>query len=254
MHPRIVCQFSCGAASAVATKLALRDYADREIAIINAYIVEEHADNRRFLTDCEAWFGHQIVVLHDDTYGSSAREVWRRRRFIKGHRGAACSAALKRNPLDRWMRRDDVIVLGFTTEEQDRFDRFIDRNPDVAVIVPLIDHGLTKSDCLGVLDRAGIRMPEMYRLGYANANCIGCCKGGEGYWNKIRQDFPDDFEEVAKIEEMIGPGAYLFRDRKTGERRSLRDLPPDAGRFVDETAIECSFFCELAARDIGGAP
>lgn len=45
---RIVCRFSCGAASAVATKLVLSEYgATREIAVINAYIEQEHTDNRR---------------------------------------------------------------------------------------------------------------------------------------------------------------------------------------------------------------
>jgi hypothetical protein len=73
---RIVCQFSCGAASAVATKLALAQYAGREIAIVNAFLVEEDADNRRFLVDCEKWFGHPITVLRDETYGASTDEVW----------------------------------------------------------------------------------------------------------------------------------------------------------------------------------
>lgn len=47
---RIVRQFSCGAASAVATKLALSEYGDRCV-IVNAYIEEEHPDNRRFAAD-----------------------------------------------------------------------------------------------------------------------------------------------------------------------------------------------------------
>ena len=60
---RIVCHFSCGAASAVATKLALGLYGAGEIVIYNAFIEEEHEDNRRFLADCEKWFGHPITVL-----------------------------------------------------------------------------------------------------------------------------------------------------------------------------------------------
>ena len=61
---RIVCQFSCGAASAVATKLALAEYGER-CAIVNAFIVNEHEDNRRFLADCERWFGVPVTVLRD---------------------------------------------------------------------------------------------------------------------------------------------------------------------------------------------
>ena len=32
-------------------------------------------------------------------------------------------------------------------------------------------------------------------MGYNNNNCIGCIKGGMGYWNKIRVDFPEVFEK-----------------------------------------------------------
>jgi hypothetical protein len=77
-------------------------------------------------------------------------------------------------------------------------------------------------------------------------NCIGCVKGGEGYWNKIRRDFPEQFEAIAVIQETIGSGAYLFRDSKTGVRYSLRELPPDKGRSQDKPESSCSFFCEMA--------
>jgi hypothetical protein len=44
---RIVCQFSCGAASAVATKLALARFGQsRDVQIINAFLKEEHEDLR----------------------------------------------------------------------------------------------------------------------------------------------------------------------------------------------------------------
>ena len=60
MSNRIVCQFSCGAASAVATKLALAEYGStHDVHIINAFLANEHEDSRRFLADCEAWFGRR---------------------------------------------------------------------------------------------------------------------------------------------------------------------------------------------------
>ncbi|MEK6290818.1 MAG: hypothetical protein V4793_05405 [Paraburkholderia tropica] len=252
-EPRIVCQFSCGAASAVATKLILARYGDtRDVQIVNAFIKEEHEDNRRFLADCQEWFGRQITVLRDEKYGASATEVFRRKRYLRGLRGAPCSKALKRDLLDAFRHPTDVVVLGFTVDEQDRYDDFLDHHPQISVLVPLIERGLTKADCLGALDRAGIEMPMMYRLGYDNANCIGCVKGGMGYWNKVRRDFPERFEEIATIEESIGPSAYLFRDRAANERFSLRQLPPDAGRH-DEPMPSCSFFCEIAVQEFTDA-
>jgi hypothetical protein len=250
---RIVSHFSCGAASAVATKLILSEYPADQVVILNAYIKEEHPDNQRFLRDCERWFGHPIIQVRDEKYGASCREVWRKRRFFaNGMWGAPCSKALKREVLDGCSSPSDVFVLGYTIEEEDRANRFIDANNGRRVLTPLIDRSLTKSDCLAMLDRASIELPAMYCLGFNNNNCIWCCKGGQGYWNMIRKHFPDDFEECCQIQDSIGPGAYIFRDRKTNERFSLRQLPPDAGRH-DEPVLSCSIFCELADAAIEAA-
>ncbi len=112
---RFACQFSCGAASAVATKLTLAQAKpDEEVIIINAFIKEEHPDNRRFLTDCEKWFEHPITVLRDKKYGASTDEVWRRNRFFKSRFGAECSRALKRQVLDAIKHPEDINVFGYT--------------------------------------------------------------------------------------------------------------------------------------------
>lgn len=243
---RIVCQFSCGAASAVATKLALAQYPNAEI--INALVKEEHPDNRRFLADCEVWFGRPVTVLRDEKYGASIIEVFRRKRYMKGPSGAPCTMNLKRKLLDGWKQPGDVMVFGYTAEEADRLDDFRERNPDRPVIAPLIDAGLGKEDCKAMVLRAGIRLPLMYEMGYDNANCIGCVKGGEGYWRAIREDFPAEFEELAKVQDEIGEGAYLHRDRKTNVRFSLRDLGDGPVRR-NEKLPSCSFFCEMAEQE-----
>src|SRR5262249_47471245 len=145
----------------------------------------------------------------------------------------------------------DINVLGYTDEERDRFDNFLDANPGRKVWCPLIERNLTHADCLAIVQDAGIELPLMYRLGFKNANCEGCCKGGEGYWNKIRKVFPHRFEQVADIQEMIGPGAKFLRNRITGERIYLRELDPAHGRIEDEPEISCSFFCAGAEQDLG---
>lgn len=60
--------FSCGVASAVAAHFTLRRYgATHNIRIVNNPVVEEGADNRRFLADVAAWLDHPIeIVSHPD--------------------------------------------------------------------------------------------------------------------------------------------------------------------------------------------
>lgn len=249
-RPRIVCQFSCGAASAVATKLALAQYgATHDVQIINAFLANEREDNRRFLLDCQEWFGREIVQLRDEKYGADIIQVFRRERFMKGRTGAPCTKLLKRRLLDAWKQPGDIMVFGYTAEELDRLDDFRDRNPDRPVIAPLIDSGLGKEDCKAMIQRAGIELPLMYRLGYDNANCIGCVKGGEGYYRAIREDFPQQFEDLCKVQDELGPGSYLFRNRITNVRFSLRELGDGAVRR-NEKLPSCSFFCEVAEDDL----
>lgn len=165
MSARIVCQFSCGAASAVATKLALAEYGStHDVQIINAFLANEESDNRRFAQDCETWFGQPITVLRDEKYGADAHEVFRRKRYMKGRTGTPCTKILKRRLLDSWKQPGDAMVFGYTAEEADRLEDFRERNPDRPVIVPLIDRSLGKDDCKAILLRAGIELPLMYRL------------------------------------------------------------------------------------------
>ena len=235
-------------ASAVATKLILSEYPAERVVIVEL-LAEEHPDNQRFLADCQKWFGHPVQQFRDEKYGSS----WRRK--FGGGKGFwlrnvgrfLCSVHLKCEVLDAHSIPSDIFVLGYTIEEERRVDRFIAANNGRKVLTPLIDRGLGKADCLAIIERAGIVLPAMYLLGYNNNNCIGCCKGGEGYWNKIRKDFPATFIAVADIQKAIGPASYTFRDRKTGERFGLDQLPEGKGRH-DEPEIECSLFC-LAAEE-----
>ncbi|RRW57092.1 hypothetical protein EGJ51_20960 [Pseudomonas fulva] len=249
-NSRIVCQFSCGAASAVATKLALAEYsATHDVQIVNAFLANEHLDNRLFAQDCEAWFGQQITVLRDEKYSANVLEVFRRERYMKGRTGAPCTKILKRRLLDNWKQPGDMMVFGYTAEEADRLDDFRERNPHRPVIAPLIERGLGKEDCKAMIQRAGIELPLMYRMGYENANCIGCVKGGEGYFRAIREDFPAQFEALCVIQDDLGSGSYLFRNRDTNVRFSLRDLGDGPVRR-NEKIPSCSFFCEMAEADI----
>lgn len=169
--PRVLCHFSCGAASAVSTKLAIQKYGKERVTIINIHIKEEHPDNKRFLKDCEEWFGMPITTVQNEKYGGSIYEVFKQG-YLKGIYGAPCTTQLKRKVRESFQRDDDIHVFGFTVEEEQRAIDFNDRNEALATEWNLIEQGITKPDCLGILQGAGIDIPVMYTLGYKNNNCF----------------------------------------------------------------------------------
>lgn len=242
---RIISWFSCGAASAVATKLALSE-SKEPVEIVYCHVKEEHPDNMRFKADCEKWFGQKIKVIQNEKYNGSIYEVFEKNKYIVGVAGAPCTRLLKKEMRKRFEQPNDRQVFGYTIEEQDRVDRFIDANNDVNLWSILIEKNLSKADCLAILQRAGIELPEMYKLGYQNNNCIGCVKGGLGYWNKIKVDFPQEFDRMAQLEKKIG--AKILKHK--GERIWLSDLPKDAGDYPTEQSIECGIFCHMAEEDL----
>lgn len=239
---RIVCWFSCGAASAVATKLAISQYAGREIVIARCIVKEEHADNDRFAADCEEWFGIPITNMISEKYSGSIFEVFEKRGYISGINGAPCTMLLKKKVREDFQSPTDTHVFGYCAEEQDRWDSFLDAN-NIDAVSPLMERGLEHSDCLAMVQQAGINLPVMYTLGYQHNNCVGCCKAsGAGYWNKIRIDFPEQFYRMAAVSRKIG--ARMTRD---GEKRIFLDeLRPGTGDYQSEPEIQCSLFCETA--------
>lgn len=242
----IVVWFSCGAASAVAAQNTIKRYGDTHtIRVVNNPIAEEDADNRRFLKDVEAWLGVKIELATNPKFPSnSAEAVWEKQKYMGGVSGAPCTLFLKKQARQLWESTNsfDSLVLGFTVDELARHKRFVE-NERSNVLPVLIDAGLTKKDCFQILKIAGIELPLAYRLGYPNANCIGCVKAtSPTYWNHVRDRHPEVFSRRAKQSREIG--ARLVRVKRT--RIYLDELDPSAkgAKMKSLKNVDCGIFCE----------
>ena len=236
--------FSAGVSSAVATRLTIDSYGVNEIIYID--IEDQHPDSIRFVNDCEHWFGQPITILRAP-YGTveNACRAAGGRGWINGPGGAACTRFLKKRVRKEWEltneHRNLRYVWGLDADEASRAERIVDAMPNFEHLFPLLDHasgnGMGKEAAHAVLRASGVRRPIMYELGYHNNNCVGCVKGGMGYWNKIRVDFPEVFEARAKLERIIGASCIkgVFLDK----------LAADAGRHGGPIVDECGIFCEI---------
>jgi hypothetical protein len=103
------------------------------------------------------------------------------------------------------------------------------------------------TDCLALIERAGIALPAMYLLGFQNNNCIGCPKGGRGYWNMIRVHFPEKFWRMARLQRELGCTFWVEPD---GTKVYLDELDPNRGVQHDEPNIDCSLMCHIAEPEL----
>ncbi len=239
---RILVWFSCGAASAVAAKLITERYPKEQVQVLYCDTsAEEHSDNIRFRSDVERWIGAGVITLKGRY--STPTEVFEARRFMSGPHGAPCTVELKKRLRFDYQQADDYHVFGYTVDEVRRKERFERDNPELELLWPLIDAGMTKDDCKLSLSEAGIELPEMYKLGYANNNCKGCVKAtSPHYWNKIRQDFPEIFQSRSEQSRRIG--SKLARVK--GKRIYLDELQPENIEVVPED-LSCGPQCGVAA-------
>ncbi len=236
MQVECVSYFSGGVSSAVATKLAINDLS----AIFYTHIDDQHPDTMRFVRECENWFGREITIMQSPL--RSVENACRMASWIRSPAGAACSIRLKRRVRKQFEREHEgrlEIVWGFDYSESRRAEWIRGLMPLPNHRFPLIDSRMTKEDAHKILRASGIKRPAMYDLEYQNNNCVGCVKGGMGYWNKIRVDFPDVFWARATMERDIG---YPILGRRDGW---LDELNPTRGRSKGPICDDCGIFCEL---------
>lgn len=237
--------FSAGAASAVATKYAIKKHGDK-CRVIYCDTGGEHPDNKRFLKDVEKWLDFPIEIMKNEKYKDHF-DVFEKTKFLTGPFGARCTIELKKKIRLNIQQIDDIHVFGYTLEEKHRAERFEQQNEFTKCWWPLIEYNITKDDCLGIVWKAGIKIPEMYNLGYNHNNCIGCVKGKVGYWNKVRKDFPNHFNKMALIERKL---ERTIHRTENGEPIYLDELPKNAGNFKTEPPISCGLGCQLASMDL----
>jgi hypothetical protein len=197
------------------------------------------------LHDCELELNGKIDILQSKY--KSVGNVIRTFRFVNSAHGAKCTEILKKRVRKEWEygKKDLTYIWGYDLSETDRAENIVEAFPEHNHIFPLIERGLYKEDCHGICKHLKIKRPKMYDLGYRNNNCIGCVKGGMGYWNKIRIDFPEVFAERSRQEREIG---HACLKEKIGDKTVpifLDELDPGRGNIENEIMDDCSIYCQL---------
>lgn len=249
--PAPIVWFSCGAASAVAARKAVEVYGSECVIAYCDTLKYEHPDNPRFMKEVAKWCGQDITLLRSAKY-EDIYDVFDKTGWLVGPSGARCTLELKKRVRRAFQVPGDLHIFGHTADETTRIERFEKNEPDIDCEWILADMGFDKDKCYQVILAAGIELPTMYKLGFNNNNCIGCVKGQMGYWNKIREHFPEYFAKMAAQERKMG--VAICKTYKAGKRIKvfLDELDPRSGRDVPEPNIDCGVICEGVPNELIG--
>lgn len=240
---RTLVWWSTGAASAVAAQLTL--WRNPEALIVRCETSNEDPDNYRFEADVMRLLKRSMVLLKSDEY-ESVWDVWQKRRYMSGIKGAPCTKFMKIMPRLAFQKPTDIHIFGYTADadDVDRFERLKENFPEIDARAPLIEQGILKTACLALVDRWGVRLPRSYAMGFPNANCLGtgCVKAtSPDYWSLYRFQFPTNFARTAAYAREIG--ARL--SRINNERIYIDEIPID-WPMTNPIVPACDFLCHLA--------
>lgn len=258
--------WSGGVTSAVTCKLMINMLGHKNVRVIFIDTRNEDDDTYRFKADCEKWYGCKIETIASSEF-LNIEDVLYKYLSLNVATGAICSTKLKRDVREQWQKENiwDSQGFGFDLKEAKRALSMSLNYPQVKAIYPLMYYGLLKKDCAKIVQDAGIELPRMYQLGFQNNNCFktGCVQGGIGYWQLMKELFPDKFYAMAKREHELtnlkGQSVTICKDQSKEAISSgntlvflmphpdypdIKDISMMKGR-PPEPIIECNGFCGL---------
>lgn len=259
MKDKIISWWSGGITSAVACKLSIDLYGKDNCRIIFIDTKNEDDDTYRFMDDCSKWYDLPIETITSDKH-ESVQDVWLKYKALNNASGAVCSSEMKRQVREKWQKNNswEHQVFGFELDEAKRAKGMVLNHSKTKPIFPLMMYGLTKKDCIKIVEAAGIEPPNMYKLGFLNNNCFktGCVQGGIGYWQKMKRDFPDKFDKMAEMEHRItnekGKPITMLKDQSKNGGLVFLKPHPDYPQMKDismmkgrepKPLMECNGFC-----------
>lgn len=260
---KIIAWFSGGITSAVTCKLCVDKYGKDNVRIVFINTYNEDEDTYRFLKDCENWYGIEIESIFNPRY-SNIEGVWYKFNSLNVAHGAVCSSELKRSVRERFQKKNHFTAQAFGFEyskkEVNRAKAMKINYPNSNPIFPLIEEGYDKNKCIQTVQDAGIEIPQAYRYGFNNNNCLrtGCVQGGIGYWQKMRREFPQKFDYMAKIEHELtdrkGKPVTMLKDQAKGGGQLFLKPHPDYPNVKDismkkgrepKPLNDCNGFCGI---------
>lgn len=257
--PVHVAMFSGGAASAYVAYRMIQTYGKENCILFFTNTLWEDEDNYRFMEEVAEYIGIEITERID---GRTPEEVFYDYRFLGNSRLAKCSEELKVRQTIMFIEelRDEhnlepILYFGIGPHEKHRADNlreFYKHVPlePVETRFPMIETFTSDIDVKSIIQNEwGIRLPRMYELGFAHANCGGrCVRGGFHHYAQLYKIWPDRYKEQEEMEERFRAHfqkdvSILKKDGKPFTLKEYRELMEKEGveKFLktEDDTIPC---------------
>lgn len=143
--------------------------------------------------------------------------------FLPSPRTRWCTKQLKIRPFEKWLRPDldaGVTVYSYVAIRSDENHRegLQATHPNLKVVLPLREQGVDKDGVVGLLEGAGIGLPDYYRW-RSRSGCTFCFFQQKIEWVNLLREHPEAFEEAKRYEKnAVDHGSpFTWSDRESLE-------------------------------------
>ena len=182
----------------------------------------ELPETYEYLLRLEAVLGKKIERLNSDrdfdhwlhVYGGalpSAQMRW-------------CTKNLKIKPLEAWIGDDETLSYVGIRADENR-DGYVSHKPNIKPIFPFKEDGLNKEDILGILEDAGVGLPEYYKW-RTRSGCFFCFFQRKYEWVRLADEHPDLFAKAMEYEDKTNFKEKAMKGRTFtwSQGESLREI------------------------------
>jgi 3'-phosphoadenosine 5'-phosphosulfate sulfotransferase (PAPS reductase)/FAD synthetase len=171
-----VVMMSGGAGSWAAGKRVAEKHGTDNLILLFADTKFEDEDTYRYLRESAANIGGRLQIIAD------GRDIWQvfvDARFMGNSRIDPCSAKLKREVCDKWIKdryapEEVTIYVGIDWTEIHRYERMAERKKPYVYESPLLwNPQISKPQIMEWSKAEGLKQQRLYDMGMPHANCGG---------------------------------------------------------------------------------
>lgn len=222
--------FSGGACSYMAAKRVIQRHGKDGVVLLFADTLIEDPTLYEFLDAAQKKLDVPLEKIAD---GRTPFEVFKDTRFLGNSRIDPCSRILKRDLLNKW-REDNCEVdtclthFGLDFNEPHRLKKVAERHKPWRVAAYMTERPVvTKEMMIEEIKQDGLVPCELYKNGFAHANCGGgCIKSGIAQFRLLHQKYPERFkvweDAENEIRDLLEKDVAILKDnRKKGKSHPL---------------------------------
>ena len=175
----------------------------------------ELPETYEFLTRLEVILGKPIARLNSERGFDHWFEVFRG--ALPSPQMRWCTKVMKIKPIEAWIGDEPAISYVAIRADEANRKGYISTKPNIESRFPFIEDGVDHDGVMGILDDAGIGLPDYYEW-RTRSGCYFCFYQRKAEWVGLAERHPELYERAIAIEQKVLLDAGVDGDADFSER------------------------------------